>query len=166
MAGRPRGITREQRFWEKVEKSDGCWIWTGASMRAYGKFWDGLRVIPAHRWAYEELVGEIPAGLTLDHLCRVQKCVRPDHLEPVTMGENLRRALPYRPPKTHCPYGHPYSGENLQRWSNGAARCRECERNRYRRRAASVSEQRKRDRRLRAEAHQLVLDRSGRIPTG
>lgn len=45
----------------------------------------------AHRWAYEFLVGEIPEGLTLDHLCRNKACVMPDHLEPVTQAENHRR---------------------------------------------------------------------------
>ena len=141
--------TRAERFWAKVEKSDGCWIWTGSSMRAYGKFWDGLRAVPAHRWAYEEAVGPIPEGMTLDHLCRVPRCVRPDHMEPVSAVENFRRSLPYRPPKTHCPKGHPYSGENLQRWSSPkAARCRQCERDRYYRRAKAISEQRKLERRL------------------
>ena len=120
----------EVRFWKKVNKTEGCWLWTAAWMRGYGKFWSGERLVPAHRWAYEAEVGPIPEGLQLDHLCRNKRCVRPDHLEVVTGAENTRRALAGIH-KSHCPKGHPYSGDNLQRWSNGAARCRACNRDRY-----------------------------------
>jgi hypothetical protein len=66
-----------------------CWIW------AKGFYSDGYgqrRHQRAHRWMYEQIVGPIPEGLTLDHLCRVKACVNPDHLEPVTSAENVRRA--------------------------------------------------------------------------
>jgi hypothetical protein len=88
-----------ERFWSKVDRSarDGCWRWLGQTNQwGYGHFRRTLgpgryRTVKAHRFAYELAVGPIPAGLTLDHLCGNQSCVRPDHLEPVTNAENLRR---------------------------------------------------------------------------
>lgn len=84
----------EDRFWAQVQlaRGDGCWLWTGPlTDDGYPRFRLKDRPVRAHRWAYERLVGPIPAGLTLDHLCEVPACVRPDHLEPVTRSENLRR---------------------------------------------------------------------------
>ena len=81
------------RFWSKVEKSETCWLWTGAKINSgYGLFSVNDRRVLAHRFAYELLIGPIPAGLTVDHLCYIRACIRPDHLEAVTMGENTRRA--------------------------------------------------------------------------
>ncbi len=72
---------------------DGCWHWTGSRVHnGYGLFWIGGSNVRAHRAMYELMVGPIPAGLDLDHLCRVRHCVNPEHLEPVTRAENLRRA--------------------------------------------------------------------------
>lgn len=91
--------TEAERFWLKVDRStcDGCWTWLGQTNQwGYGHFrrtlGPGLYLtVKAHRFAYELVVGPIPAGLTLDHLCGNQSCVRPEHLEPVTNAENLRR---------------------------------------------------------------------------
>lgn len=69
-----------------------CWIWRLSRNRdGYGVEWDGKAMRLAHRVAYERENGAIPAGLTLDHLCRERSCVRPDHLEVVTQAENVRR---------------------------------------------------------------------------
>lgn len=69
-----------------------CWVWTGAKQSAgYGALRVDGRVVLAHRHAYEQAVGPIPAGLQLDHLCRVTDCVNPEHLEPVTNRENVLR---------------------------------------------------------------------------
>jgi HNH endonuclease len=70
-----------------------CWRWLGArSSTGYGTFEVSLdRVVSPHRFAYEQLVGPIPAGLVLDHLCRHRLCVNPNHLEPVTNADDLRR---------------------------------------------------------------------------
>lgn len=78
-------------FWSYVFfHEDGCWEWTGAKTAAgYGQF--TRRKEYAHRHAYEDLVGPIPEGLVIDHLCRNPSCVNPDHLEPVTQRENIRR---------------------------------------------------------------------------
>lgn len=86
--------TVEERFWGKVNKNapNGCWEWTaGLFSNGYGQFWSSGRIVGAHRWAYEALVGPIPEGLELDHLCRNIKCVNPTHLEPVTSKENTLR---------------------------------------------------------------------------
>jgi hypothetical protein len=98
-----------------VIDSRGCWIWQGRlhAQEGYGVL--GSRM--AHRISYEALIGEIPPGLDLDHLCRVRPCVNPEHLEPVTRRENLMRSsiapAAVNSRKTHCPQGHPYSGPNL-----------------------------------------------------
>jgi hypothetical protein len=91
----PLGASTEERFWAKVEKTDACWLWTGSrNGRGYGllNVATGASPVRAHRFSYELLVGTIPAGLQLDHLCGVKACVNPAHLEPVTNEENSRRA--------------------------------------------------------------------------
>ena len=88
--GRPTPAP-EVRFFEKVEVTGFCWIWTGATSTVYGLFWVDNRMVRAHRWAYQHLVGPIDEGLQLDHLCRNTKCVNPDHLDPVTQQENIAR---------------------------------------------------------------------------
>lgn len=69
-----------------------CWLWNGSPRKdGYCKTKSNGKYIYAHRFIYQKLVGPIPKGLILDHLCRKPKCVNPDHLEPVTHVENLRR---------------------------------------------------------------------------
>lgn len=121
---------REDLFWAKVDKSGDCWLWT-ASINAsgYGSFGAGGKSRLAHRVAYEFVRGEIPAGLTLDHLCRVRSCVNPDHLEPVTARENTRRGFPgaYLKAKKCCPRGHVYDEENTKISSRGTRSCKACQ---------------------------------------
>lgn len=75
------------------EPNTGCWLWSGAILRSgYGSITIDNRTRMAHRHVYEMVVGKIPSGLCIDHLCRVRSCVNPDHLEPVTTAENLRRS--------------------------------------------------------------------------
>lgn len=77
------------RFWNKVNKSDECWIWAGhKSPRGYGAFRFNGRVVRAHRYAWESSNGPIPEGLEIDHQCRVTSCVNPSHLKIVTRDEN------------------------------------------------------------------------------
>ena len=107
--------TVEERFWGKVNKNapNGCWEWTaGLFGNGYGHFWTSVRWVGAHRWAYEALVGPIPEGLELDHLCSNRKCVNPAHLEPVTHKENTLRGeglAAQNAKKQACPKcGSPY----------------------------------------------------------
>jgi hypothetical protein len=123
------------RFWAKVEKTETCWLWRGTTTRpvnGYGQIRLDRRMVTSHRVAYELLVGPIPEGLELDHLCRVRHCVNPVHLEPVTPHENLLRGegpAARHARKTHCHRGHPLSGANLRMCNGGRSRrCRECKR--------------------------------------
>jgi len=124
------------RFWRFVTPTDGCWEWQGSTLKGYGRLrGDDGEVVLAHRLSYEMHVGPIPAGLSIDHLCRTPLCVNPAHLEPVTLAENNRRALPFRPPKarpTHCKHGHELTPQNTITDPNGSRRCRECSRRRSR----------------------------------
>ena len=126
----------EARFWSKVEKTESCWLWTGPTDEGYGRFFTQReRGGRAHRWSYEHHVGPIPDGLQIDHLCRVRRCVRPDHLEAVTQTENVRRGESFaveHAQRTHCVKGHELSGDNLATGSKGRRICRECSRIRNR----------------------------------
>ncbi len=121
--------TTEERFWQKVVKSDGCWLWT-AARNAFG--YGSMGLGPgngtglAHRYAYELLVGPIAEGLTIDHLCRVRHCVNPEHLEAVTYQENRRREVERH---THCKNGHEMTPENIRLRADrpNARGCRACE---------------------------------------
>jgi len=112
---------------ERLTISDtDCWEWTGHKYRnGYGKInkkkFGQWRV---HRITYTLLVGEIPAGLVLDHLCRVRHCANPAHLEPVTDRENLNRGFATI---TTCPQGHEYTPENTYlKPATGTRECRRC----------------------------------------
>lgn len=141
-------ISEFARFWSKVDASggmDACWPWAeghGRS-RGYGQFWLVDRMVPAHIWAYINMVGPIPEGLHLDHECHNADpdCVEGEacphracvnvfaHLEPKTPRENMLsgKGIPARnAAKTHCPQGHPLSGPNLYLRPTGQRACRIC----------------------------------------
>lgn len=122
-----------ERFWRKVDKSsgpNGCWLWTdSASGTGYGYLGIGGRSgrrCQAHRLVYELVVGPIPEGLQIDHICRVRRCVRPDHLRVVTQRENLlagEGVSAKNAVKTECKRGHP-----LESYVPGKSRqCRVCQ---------------------------------------
>jgi len=122
-----RDLSISERFWEKVEKTETCWNWTAAVTRGYGRFFPKGKPEQAHRVAYELLVGPIPEGLTIDHLCFNTLCVNPDHLEPVTLSENVRRMHAARA-TDHCPRGHEFTAENTRLSKGGKSRhCRQCD---------------------------------------
>lgn len=137
--------TPHERFWSKVNKTDGCWLWTGVHNGVgYGQFHlqgaDGRRQRYAHRVAYEWQHGPIPDGMELDHLCRTPACVRPSHLDAVPHATNFYRgasAAAERGRQTHCQNGHTLSGDNLKltRDSRGFVHrtCRTCYRAWWRR---------------------------------
>src|SRR5574337_48498 len=82
------------RFWSHVEKTDYCWNWTAFKDKdGYGKFKPThTTLVRAHRFSYELLVGPIPKGLQLDHICKNKACVNPAHMQAVTCNENIKRA--------------------------------------------------------------------------
>ena len=124
--------TLYQRFWAKVNKTDTCWLWTASTRNGYGQIGAGGRFgknLSAHRVAYEMLVGPIPEGLQIDHLCRVTLCVNPKHLEPVTLQENVLRGenfIAKKARQTECLRGHPFSGANLYTDPKGKRKCKIC----------------------------------------
>lgn len=143
-----RRVRIEDRFWPHVDQDGpgGCWLWTGSKTPSgYGlaRAESGSsRRTGAHRMAYELLVGPIPEGLQLDHLCCNPSCVNPDHLEPVTARVNSLRST--SPPaanevKTHCVNGHEFTPENTGRRANGNRRCRACGRDWYHRNKRSAT---------------------------
>jgi hypothetical protein len=124
--GNPNSMTApHQRFWSKVEVGD-CWLWTaGLLTQGYGSYWHDGKTRRAHRFAYELLVGPVPDGLVLDHLCRVKNCVNPDHLEPVPSQVNVKRGYNRHKVRNACHLGHEYTEANTRRTA-GHRECREC----------------------------------------
>lgn len=135
--------TEEERFWEKVNKTDvdGCWPWiAGKTNRGYGTFREALggKMVVASRKSYELVKGPIAPGLQIDHLCRNPVCVNPAHLESVTPSINVLRGdlamvtrERYRA-KTHCPQSHLYEEKNIYRArGTGPRRCRICRKHQH-----------------------------------
>jgi hypothetical protein len=130
-----------QRFFAKIAvtpapegiTSGPCWIWTATKNRkGYGMF-RANRYGSAHRYAYRTLIGPIPLGLHIDHLCRNRDCVNPMHMEPVTNAENQRRGKvnQYKSLEA-CKYGHEFDEANTyylerkDRQGRITRKCRKC----------------------------------------
>lgn len=125
-----------ERFMSRVTVGDGCWLWTGHADKGYGRLGVDGKGMWAHRFAYQLAYGDLDPDLTIDHLCKETLCVRPSHLEQVTLAVNSLRGdgpagLNIR--KTHCIRGHEFTPENtrlVQVRPNGriGRNCRMCER--------------------------------------
>lgn len=138
------------RFWSKVAAGSdpawptelweerglvaaSCWEWTGSRQgQGYGQFWLEGRTQRSHRVSYEALVGPIPEGLFLDHLCRNTSCCNPEHLEPVSNADNIRRGAisGFRgdDSRKECGRGHALTDDNLVKSKLPALACLECKR--------------------------------------
>lgn len=139
MTGRPKGsgvipdIVRFERYYVP-EPNCGCWLWTGGLQSSgYGHFitYDKSER-SAHRFSYKTYVGPIPEGLTIDHKCNVKICVNPEHLQVMTLSNNVGR---YYAEMTHCRAGHEYTLENTWVSKEGYRRCRTCDQRRDKERA-------------------------------
>jgi hypothetical protein len=103
-------------FWNKVNKTDTCWLWTGKMDDGYGRFNIRGKLYLAHRLTMAVLKAPIADNMQVDHLCGVRNCCNPDHLEQVTFSENTkrRRAISALPDITKCINGHPLIGDEAR----------------------------------------------------
>lgn len=114
-----------KRFWEKVDKSGDCWIWTACTLSdGYGRFSLGGKVMLAHRVSLLLSGRDIPAGMEVDHLCRTPACVNPAHMECVTRTEHAKRSLSAT--KSACVHGHLFDAKNTYIRPSGQRDCRAC----------------------------------------
>lgn len=114
--------------------SNGCWIWLlSVGSHGYGNaFIHGTSRV-AHRVSYAAFVGELLPKMVIDHLCKVRRCVNPEHLEQVTQRTNIYRtdnagilvAAKNNAKKTHCPSGHKYTDKSVYMY-RGSRICRPC----------------------------------------
>lgn len=124
-------LSTEQRFWCKVNKTDnGCWNWLAAPTTAgYGAFLLGKTRVKAHRMAYMLLLGDIPAGHDLHHVCENKLCVNPAHLLPVTRRDHIVSChegfIAQQASQTHCKRGHEFTTENTS-FHHTSRQCRAC----------------------------------------
>lgn len=113
-----------------TETKGECHVWTGfCGNNGYGYYRTADANLLAHRMAFELLVGPIPAGHELHHICETPACVNPAHLKPVTRSEHWRignSPSATRARQTHCKRGHIFSPENTYARPNGQRRCRKC----------------------------------------
>jgi HNH endonuclease len=136
-----------KRFWDKVNKTNNCWLWQGALTKksrsgvgGYGVFFLDGKTTYTHRFIYESFKGIIKKGYVIDHLCRDRGCVNPDHLEAVTTQENIKRGTSgeFNKSKTKCPKGHDYASGNVLLYNNAWRICKTCNNERSRQRRIKV----------------------------
>lgn len=113
---------------------ESCWIWSGVpNKHGYGTMKINGKSVLAHRFGYVLMIGAIPEGKQIDHLCRNRLCVNPYHLEPVDSRTNTLRGdtlASKQSKQTHCIHGHPFCGDNLRIRENGKRICAACNKQR------------------------------------
>jgi hypothetical protein len=88
-----------------------CWLWTGyIKPDGYGQTGRNRQ---AHRVVWEALNGPLPNGHDLHHTCPNRHCVNPAHVEALSHADHGRVSMQHKTERTHCPHGHPLSGDNL-----------------------------------------------------
>lgn len=112
------------RFWDMVDKTGTCWLWTKPGEDGYGRFYMQGSLHQAHRVSYGWEHGDVPVHLVVDHRCRVHACVRPSHLEPVANGENVRRGV--RKPRSRVPSVEPMPDKPKHKTGSRPRYCRVC----------------------------------------
>lgn len=148
------------RFWSMVTLADqdACWLWIGpTNAKGYGRFHANGASEMAHRTSVRIDGRHIPCGMEVDHGCKNRGCVNPRHLRVVTHQVNLLAGdtvAAASAAKTHCPVGHPYSGDNLIN-RKGKRRCRECDRARSEARYAPTTTRRRRRHLLASEVSEI-----------
>jgi hypothetical protein len=128
---KPDRALLERLFSRTIRGPGGCWLWTGGKSDGYAMLRVQGRMVRLHRTVYEQLVGPVPSGLEIDHLCRVRCCLNPEHMEPVAKRVNILRgegACAVHARKVTCVRGHPLSGENLEIEGGKFRRCKQCRR--------------------------------------
>lgn len=147
LAGKPVGLSPDERFDAKVDASGGpdtCWPWMGSTNAdGYGTFNVGGRVMGSHRYALERALGRpLAPGMVTRHACDNPPCCNPDHLSEGTVAQNsadmVERGRHPLLQRDECPEGHPFAGENLYIYPGGARGCRQCQREHRRRYAAAA----------------------------
>lgn len=156
-----------KRLMSRVTKSkDSCWVWNGALVRGYGVINIDGKTEYVHRVVFAASVKKFDKSLTLDHICRNPRCVNPEHLEPVTRSENVRR-MNLSQPRDRCRKGHLYV--EYGKTKNG--RCIKCYESSPSRQGRSVSQSKPYRQLVRddsesrcANGHEYVV--VGRFPSG
>lgn len=122
-----------------------CWKWVGHRSKGYGRAYSKGKLDIVHRMVFELLIGPIPEGHDLDHLCRHKWCAHPNHVEPVTRSVNTKRGkspltVNQHALKTHCPKGHAYTQKNTYvtttKYGGRGRACRVCAKLRMRSRSS------------------------------
>jgi hypothetical protein len=131
----PKYTSLPDRFWSKVDGPYGnnCFIWIASNdgKSGYGRLTFNGKSRSAHRVAWQDVNGEIPQHLELDHLCMITSCVNFEHLELVTKKENILRGFSpqsMNARKTHCDNGHEFTEENTYLRPEGGRKCHKCSR--------------------------------------
>ena len=126
----PRTTPINQRFWDKINKTDSCWIWSASTTRGYGRLMIKKNVtIAAHRYSAMLHFGMFDSRLLVLHKCDNPACVNPEHLflgtEKDNMVDMVSKGRSFGQKKTHCKHGHEYTKNNTI-MHNGGRECRTC----------------------------------------